>query len=104
MKHFQFPDGGTPNATGSHRERDEHYLHVILRDGDWRVIVCKDNFQWILQRRTRAESTDGARWEARGYCRTREALVRLWAASTGGEGEALLVVLPELFSRSGARS
>lgn len=83
-------------GSGSHRERDDDYLRVILRTSNWRVIVCKDVHQWVLQCRTRAASPDGARWEGRHYCRTREALLRLWRALSGDDGAAL-ATLPERF-------
>ena len=37
-------------ATASHRESDENYSRVVASLSDhWRVIVCKDCIQWILQ-------------------------------------------------------
>lgn len=83
-----------------HRETSEHYRGEIHRSGDWRVIVCRDSIQWIIQRRTRARSPDGARWEGRHYCTTGKALVRLWAASTGSDGAILELVLPKHFPRA----
>ena len=65
----------------SHRERDDAYFRLIYAKGDWRVIACKDNLQWIIQR---AEKRRGQReWTGNSYCSTRKALTRLWHAKTG---------------------
>ncbi len=43
---------GTLNGTGSHRERDDDYRWVrIPIDARWRVIVCKEGRQYVLQYR-----------------------------------------------------
>ena len=85
------------NSNTSHRERDGNYHSVIFSKGDWRVIVCKDDLQWIIQRRTRAGSPDRARWQAYSYPTERDALVRLWSEVTGDDGAYLRSILPELF-------
>lgn len=58
----------------SHREEDGDYsgLLVTLND-DWRVIVCRDGIQWILQKRRGKGSN---RFAAVSYCRRRDGLVR----------------------------
>ena len=45
-------------------ESRDAYKLTLRRNGDHRIILCPDPLQWIIQRRTRAESPDGARWEA----------------------------------------
>jgi hypothetical protein len=57
-------------------EESDSYPNVVARLGhDWRIIVCRDGIQWIVQRC--AGTRHGrARWEARCYCRTREGLLR----------------------------
>ena len=58
-------------------EESDNYPNVVARlGGDWRVIVCRDGIQWIVQRRT-GKRHGRARWEARSYCRSREGLIRL---------------------------
>lgn len=79
----------------SHRERDPNYGGVVHVLGEWRVVVCKDGIQWIIQRRTRAGSPDGARWRGLHYCVSRRALVRLWSGLTGDDGVWLRERLPE---------
>jgi hypothetical protein len=64
-------------APRSHREGSDSYHSVIVRSAKYRVIVCKENHQWIIQRR--AGLRHGApRWESLSYCRDRNALIRLW--------------------------
>jgi hypothetical protein len=59
-------------------ESDPAYPALQLNDR-WRVIVCRDAIQWVLQRRDRPDRPERhARedWRGRSYCRTREALIR----------------------------
>lgn len=78
------------------RERSDRYAGEIHRAGDWRVALCRDGLQWLLQRRrtTRQEGATAA-WDSLGYFRGRDALVRLWRAYSGQEGAALERLLPE---------
>ncbi|PLX37071.1 MAG: hypothetical protein C0606_11180 [Hyphomicrobiales bacterium] len=65
------------NAASSHRECDSNYRGVAINiDPNWRVIACRDGIQWILQQK-RGEKRGQPRFEARGYFRTRKALIRL---------------------------
>ena len=60
-------------------ETSDDYGGVVAQlSPEWRVIVCRDGLQWVLQRR----KNGGAErpWRARHYCRTRRALVRLCAS------------------------
>ena len=50
-------------------ERDEAFPSIV-RDGDLRVFECKDEIQWILQRRR-----EGGRWVDLGYFRNRDVLI-----------------------------
>ncbi|MBE3637432.1 hypothetical protein [Mangrovicoccus algicola] len=87
--------------TGDHRETADTYAGELIRQDALRVVTCRDRFQWILQRRTRAASPAGARWEALAYCRSRAALLRLWR-DNGGNPVAELDTLPDTF-RPGAK-
>lgn len=50
----------------SHRESDPNYGAVIAQLNDrWRVIVCRDGIQWILQKSKKSGA--GARWQGRSY-------------------------------------
>ncbi len=47
-----------------HRETEDDYSGEIFRRGDYRVILCRDGIQWIVQRRRKGAA---ARWLALGY-------------------------------------
>ena len=69
------------------RESSDRYRRELVRDGDWRLIVCRDQIQWIIQRKTRADSPAGPRWVSIDYVTTQTALARLWPGSqTAGRG------------------
>jgi hypothetical protein len=65
------------NAPLDHRETSDRYLGEIHRQGQYRVILCKDGIQWIIQRQ---KSGPGAAWRALSYRTSRDALLRLWAS------------------------
>jgi len=78
-EHHRTPRGsrnGTSLASGSHRERDDDYTRVIAQlNSRWRVIVCKDGIQWIVQKRD--GTRDGRpRWTGVSYHLERKALIR----------------------------
>jgi len=87
--------------TLNRNETAENYARIIANLGErWRVIVCKGNHQWILQRRRKGA---GRRWEARGHFRTREALIRVNTASwaqVAPTAQAALDALPGFFGES----
>ncbi len=70
----------TPNIArgpARHHESADEYSGIVARlSASHRVVTCKDQTQWILQRRD-GERHGRARWAGVGYCRTREALLRL---------------------------
>lgn len=52
-------------------EAADDYPDIITRlTPEWRIILCRDGIQWILQRLT------GNRWRGQSYCRPREGLLR----------------------------
>lgn len=54
----------------SHRESDDDYSNVIAQLGPThRVIVCKDNIQWIVQRRKDS-------WRSLHYLTSRDGVLR----------------------------
>lgn len=72
------------------RESDLHYQWTLLQfDPRTRIIVCKDNWQWILQTKDLA----GRRWRAASYCRTKIGIERTLKAL----GHALPTDWPEFF-------
>lgn len=85
-------------AKADHETADGYGNVVAVPCDGWRVIVCKDDLQWIVQRRKNGGADRP--WRAVGYCRTRKALVRLCAASCGQidpAAAAALAALPENF-------
>lgn len=67
----------------SHKERDDDYYRVITKINDrWRVIVCRDGIQWILQKQD-GKRGGKARWTGVSYCTTRSALIRVTAGKCG---------------------
>lgn len=87
------------NIQVSHRESDDGYATVVARlNARWRVIVCRDTIQCIVQR------FDGmrahrAQWRSVWYFRTRDALVRLCGASLPSIDPTSLAVLRALPAR-----
>ncbi len=65
----------------NHETADGYIGVIAVLSDQWRVIVCKDAIQWILQRRKRGGAERP--WRGSGYCRTRQALIRLCATSCG---------------------
>lgn len=77
-------DGGASPPSTEIRECANSYSGELFRQGRFRVILCRDGIQWILQRQKgHAGEGAGPRWQALGYFVTREALARLWHQKTG---------------------
>ena len=83
-----------PPSAQSHRERDDDYHRVVYVSDGWRVIVCKDGIQWIVQSRRRSARRQ-VEWKGRSYCTTLTALLRDWRRHTGDDGAILAKTLPE---------
>jgi len=88
-----------PSSLQAHfPESAESYPAVVQLNDRWRVIVCRDGIQCVLQRRHGPKRAAGARWEGRSYCRTSEAPIRCCRAYCGEidlAALAALKVLPE---------
>ncbi len=79
------------NVPLDHRETADRYRGEIFRKSRFRVILCRDGIQWIIQR---AGRVPGGPWRGLHYCTTRKALSRLWEASTGETAQEI-ACLPE---------
>ena len=95
--------GGTMNchsqldlSVGSHRETSHNYGRVLLKNGRWRIAVCRNDRQWLLQQRVTIENCAGARWRNKGYCLSRESLILLQHRLSVGVWPEL-EMLPERF-------
>jgi hypothetical protein len=65
--------GVAVTAPPSHRERDDAYRNVVAQLAPrWRVIICKDGMQWILQQK---ESSHGGPWRGVSYYTHRDGLL-----------------------------
>jgi hypothetical protein len=86
----KLPESSVTHVSGRIRdEGSDSYPRVIARLNDrWRVVACKNDVQWVLQRRS------GQHWGGQYFCRTREALIR-FAHRDAGEiaGDALVILL-----------
>ena len=82
------------------RERDDLYPKVVAQPSiRWRVILCAQGLQWIIQKK---ESSHAGPWRAEKYLTSRSALVR--ACGTLGllsdpATEAVLYTLPDHVSQ-----
>lgn len=97
-------EGKPPSHAGkASQEAADDYQDEIVRLNDrWRVIVCKDGIQWILQRRD-AGGSHAARWRGRSYATTRKALMRLCGSLCEAPDEIAMVaiaLLPERLPRA----
>ena len=88
----------TSDALVDHRECAENYHRVIVCNRVFRVAVCRDGIQWLLQRRRRTISPGGAAWDNIGYFTDREALKRFYRAQVDHEATELNA-LPRYFER-----
>jgi hypothetical protein len=80
----------------SRRERDDDYRQELVRlNACWRVILCADAHQWILQR-ARTGRQRRPEWRASRYFRTRKALLEACAALCGPCDPCALERLAEL--------
>lgn len=88
-------DVQTP-ANTSHRERDDNYAVVIVQLAPrWRVIVCRDGIQWILQRRSVLPPNTGT-WSGKSYSTTKDGLMAACSRLELPSGASALVVLDAL--------
>lgn len=83
-------------AQRQHHETADDYLGLVAQfDERWRVIVCKDGIQWILQRRD-AERSGQPRWKAVSMSQTRDALIRVSRTKIGVLVPNVIAVLDRL--------
>ncbi len=80
------------------RECSDTYSKIVHSTDALRVIACREDTQWIIQRRRPAKQPAGRAWTAIGYCVTRDALLRLWRKHTGSVPSEL-AALPKNFIR-----
>jgi len=88
-----------PVTAPDNRERSDTYSNVALRINDrWRVIICPERIQWILQKRK--GYLDGRpAWDGMSFCRSKAGLYRAIRGKKIGyvapETETQMAQLPE---------
>ena len=83
----------------NHMESHGDYSWVVAILPRIRVIVCRDNWQWIIQRRSGTRRR-GAYFRSVSYHRSRDTLKRRWRGFVGAEESTEeLGSLPEYFGR-----
>jgi len=91
---------GQVKPGNDHRESANGYRGVLLDLGRYRVAVCRDDLQWLLQRRRPGFTGVGTAWDTVAFVTTRSALIRLHRSHTGRDASELLT-LPEKFRSGG---
>jgi hypothetical protein len=65
-----------PRSNASRRESDDGYQPVVAHLAPrWRVIVCRDAIQWIVQHRASSETARRTEWKGERYLRTKSGLI-----------------------------
>ena len=86
----------------SNRERDDSFSQVVVQMAPrWRVIICKDHLQWIIQKRS-AETLHRGEWRGHSYVTSRSSLIKLCASLELLSYHVVRVTLdalPEQFSK-----
>ncbi|WP_377190645.1 hypothetical protein [Ruegeria meonggei] len=81
------------------RETQDNYAHEIARVDRFRVISCKDNIQWIIQKQNSgARSKTRVMWKAISYHRNRNSLISVWRKKTKLDASSEVLALPEHYS------
>jgi len=83
-----------------HRESADGYRGVLIDLGDYRVAICRDDLQWLLQRRRPGFAGVGTAWDTVAFVTTRSALIRIHRSHTGRDAQELLT-LAERFKSGG---
>ena len=81
LDHFSESKVPTPPITAclptshiSHRERDDAYLGTIVQFCQrWRLVHCKDQMQWIIQKK---ESSRRGDWRGLKYLTCKESVLK----------------------------
>ena len=75
-----------------YKEQHQNYQFILgYLSPRFRLIECRDNIQWILQRRDKNIN----RWRAFSYCKLKKSIVRIF--DEHGLDTGLLDTLPERF-------
>ena len=94
-------DGCRSTQTYSHRERDDNYRSVVVRlSPRWRVIVCRDGAQWIIQKK---EASHAGPWRGVSYHTCRSSLIRTCGSLNLLSEPSVTAILAALPDRIGGK-
>ena len=92
--------GGANTTTHSRRERDDNYAYVVVQLAPrYRVILCPQGLQWIIQEK---ECSRRADWRAEQYLTSRDGLIEACGKRgllSSPNAEAVLHALPDHVSQ-----
>ena len=92
--------GGANTTTHSRRERDDNYADiVVILAPRYRVILCPQGLQWIIQKK---ECSRRADWRAEQYLTSRDGLIEACVKRgllSNPNTEAVLHALPDHVSQ-----
>lgn len=84
----------------SNRERDDDYEKVVVQlTSRWRVVLCPQGLQWIIQKK---ESSHSGYWRAEQYHTSRDSLLKACGTRdllSDPNAEAVLHALPDRVSQ-----
>lgn len=60
----------------SNFETSPTYRGVIAVSGRYRVVICKGELQWLVQKRASHRNHTREQWKSFSYCTTKKALMR----------------------------
>jgi hypothetical protein len=101
MHTVPLPNTAPARPNFSRKESDDGYQPVVAHLAPrWRVIVCRDAIQWILQHRVSAtETPTRADWRGKSYLRTRDGLIASCRGSAPEIDPSALAILHSLPER-----
>ena len=87
----------------STKETSDNYVQVVAQlSKRWRVIRCRHDLQWIIQRRSSADLNKGL-WVGQSYHMTLESLRASCLGVTGAQNDKTDVLIDEIIKRSQPR-
>lgn len=83
-----------------HKETSDQYLHIMCHlNLRWRVIRCRHDLQWIIQRRSSADLNKG-HWIGQSYHMTLESLRASCLGVTGLQNDKIEALIDENLERT----
>ena len=83
-----------------HKETSDQYLHIVCHlNSRWRVIRCRHDLQWIIQRRSSGDLNKG-RWVGQSYHMTLESLKVSCLGVTGLQNDKIEALIDENLERT----